>query len=149
MARGLIIPRAAIAGVPIHALLVPFPVACFTGALLTDWVYTRSLQIQWSNFSAWLLAFGTFTGAIAALFGLIDFLGSPARPRPALGWFHLTGNIVVLLLALANDFVHARDAYSSVVPDGIILSAITVVLMFGTAFGGKLLAYRFVQGDRP
>ena len=43
---------------PIHALLVPVPVVCFTGALITDIVYSRSTDMQWANFSAWLLFVG-------------------------------------------------------------------------------------------
>ena len=91
-------PTIRIASVPLHAVLVPFPIACFTGAMITDIVYSRTGVMQWSNFSAWLLAFGLLMGGIAALFGLLDFLlGGRARPR--IGWFHLAGNALVLLLA--------------------------------------------------
>jgi glucose/arabinose dehydrogenase len=27
----------------------------FVGALLADWAYARSYQIEWSNFASWLL----------------------------------------------------------------------------------------------
>jgi uncharacterized membrane protein len=141
----------AIAGVPIHAMLVPFPIVCFTGALLSDITYSNSPQVQWANFSAWLLAFGLVIGAIAAIFGLIDFL-SAGRERPRIGWIHLIGNAIVLVLALFNSLVHARDGWTGVVPTGLTLSIITVLILIVTGFLGWRMAYRHVErlaADRP
>lgn len=132
-------PRIAIGGVPVHAMLVPFPIACFTGAMMTDIAYAKTASMQWSNFSAWLLAFGLLMGAIAALFGMIDYFG--AKPRPAIGLYHLLGNLVILVIALFNNLVHSRDAWTSVVPTGLTLSVITVVLMVVTGFLGHRMAY--------
>lgn len=147
MTRSAFMPRVAIFGVPLHAMLVPFPIVCFTGALLTDITYMNTAHFQWANFSQWLLAFGTFMGALAALFGLIDFLGARGA-RPKIGWVHLVGNVVVLTLALINNFVHARDGWVGVVPTGITLSALTVLLMIVTGFLGHMMAYRHVVRDR-
>jgi uncharacterized membrane protein len=138
-------PRIAVAGVPVHAMLVPFPIACFTGALLTDIAYSRTALMQWSNFSAWLLAFGLMMGVLAALFGFIDYFG--AKPRPAIGAYHLIGNVVVLVLALFNNLVHTRDGWTSVVPTGLILSAVTVALMVITGFLGHRMAYAHVDRE--
>lgn len=148
MAQPLFRPRVTVLGVPVHAMLVPFPIACFTGALLTDITYMNTAHYQWANFSQWLLAFGVFMGALAALFGLIDFLGARGT-RPRIGWFHLAGNAVVLLLALINNFVHARDGWTGVVPTGLTLSAITVLLMIVSGFLGYRMAYHHVGRDRP
>ena len=148
MNSGLMKPRATIAGVPIHAMLVPFPIACFTGALMTDIAYAESAQIQWANFSAWLLAFGMFMGSIAALFGLIDLFSSKTRPRPATAWWHMGGNFALLAVALVNNLVHARDGWTSVVPTGLILSAVTVAIMVVTGFLGHIIAYRHIDGGR-
>ncbi|MBO9499001.1 MAG: DUF2231 domain-containing protein [Novosphingobium sp.] len=141
-------PSIRIARVPLHAMLVPFPIACFTGAMITDVVYSRIGVMQWSNFSAWLLAFGLLFGALAALFGLLDFLLG-GRARPAIGWFHLVGNAAVLILAFFNSLVHARDGWTSVVPTGLTLSVITVVLLAVTGFLGHRMAYAYVGRDRP
>jgi uncharacterized membrane protein len=151
MPREAFLPRVAIGGVPIHAMLVPFPIVCFTGALLTDITYSNSPQVQWANFSQWLLAVGLIVGVLAAIFGLIDFLAA-GRTRPRIGWFHLIGNAIVLLLALINNFVHSRDGWTGVVPTGLTLSVVTFVLMLVTGFLGWRMAYRHVArpaGDRP
>ena len=145
MASAPITPRAVIAGVPIHAMIVPFPIVCFTGAMITDIVYSRTADIQWANFSAWLLAFGMLMGSLAALFGMIDFFRS--GPKPAIGWAHLVGNLAILSIALLNNFVHARDGWTSVVPTGLILSVVTVLMMIVTGFLGHLLVYRHVVSD--
>ena len=143
MAREVFHPRVAIGGVPFHAMLVPFPIVCFTGAMLTDITYINSPQVQWANFSEWLLAFGLIMGVLAAIFGLVDFLAA-GRARPRIGWVHLLGNAIVLVLALFNNLVHSRDGWTGVVPTGLTLSVITVLLMVVTGFLGWRMAYRHV-----
>ncbi|MEO6153483.1 MAG: DUF2231 domain-containing protein [Croceibacterium sp.] len=139
-------PSVAIGRVPVHAMLVPFPIVCFTGAMLTDIVYARTAAMMWTNFSAWLLAFGMLTGVIAALFGMLDFLlAGPVRPR--IGWFHWIGSTTVLVLALFNNFVHARDGWTSVVPTGLTLSILTVLALIVTGFLGHSIPYRHVARE--
>lgn len=140
-------PGAAIAGVPVHAMLVPFPIVCFTGAMITDIIYANTAVIQYTDFSSWLLAFGLFMGAFAGLFGLIDLFRNRAADLPTIAWVHMIGNFAVLALALVNSFVHARDAWTSVVPTGLTLSVITVLLLVVTGFLGHRLAYRHVTRD--
>lgn len=137
-------PRAAAVPVvrhPIHALLVPVPIVCFTGALLTDLAYMKSPDMQWANFSAWLLCVGMVFAVLAAIAGIVDFQGHRAHRRGP-GWPHAVGSIVVLVLALINNFVHSRDAWTSVVPTGLTLSALTVVAMIVTAVLGRSIEFR-------
>jgi uncharacterized membrane protein len=91
---------------PIHPMLVPIPIACFVGVLLTDLTYWWSAEMMWANFSAWLVSVGVIFGYLAAVFGLIDFLGSRfIRAQPP-AWPHAIGNVVLLALATLNMFVH-------------------------------------------
>ena len=137
-----ITPKATLHGVPIHAMLVPFPIVCFVGALLTDIAYAKTANIQYSNFSAWLLAFGTLFAGIAAVFGLIDgFFGTRREARPLIGWIHMITNVTIFVIALFNNFVHARDGWTSVVPTGLTLSIITVLLLIVSGHLGGRLAY--------
>jgi uncharacterized membrane protein len=141
---------AQIAGHPIHPMLVPFPIACFLGALITDVAYWRSAQMMWADFSAWLLAIGLVMGGLAALAGLIDFLGNRLIRTQTPAWPHMIGNIIVLLLALLNSFVHTRDAWTSVVPLGLTLSLITVLILPVTGWLGWAMVYRHgVGAGRP
>lgn len=132
---------------PIHALLVPVPVVCFTGALVTDIVYSRTADMQWANFSAWLLFVGIVFGVLAAIAGMIDFGGHRRIRRQGPAWPHAIGNLLVLILALFNNFVHSRDAWTSVVPTGLILSALTVLVMIVTVVLGRSITYATRRGD--
>lgn len=137
---------ARIAKHPIHPMLVPFPIACFVGALLTDLAYWNTAEMMWADFSAWLLFAGLVMGALAAIAGLIDFLGNRLIRSLTPAWYHLGGNVIVLLLALFNAFVHSRDAWTSVVPTGLILSALTVLVMLFTGWLGWTMVYRHHVG---
>jgi uncharacterized membrane protein len=141
---------AQIAGHPIHPMLVPFPIVCFIGAMITDIAYWRSAQMMWADFSAWLLAIGLVMGGLAALAGLIDFLGNRLIRAQAPAWPHMVGNIVMMLLALLNAFVHTRDAWTSVVPVGLILSLLVVLILPVTSWlGGALVYSHGVGASRP
>lgn len=140
---------ASIAGHPIHALLVPFPIAFFVGALITDIAYWATAEIMWSNFSAWLITGGLITGALAALAGLIDFIGS--RQVRALGpaWPHFLGNALALVLSFINILVHSRDGWTSVVPTGLALSAAVVLILMVTGWLGASMVFRHRVGVSP
>jgi uncharacterized membrane protein len=140
-------PRIAIGGVPVHAMLVPFPIACFTGALLTDLAYAGSAEVQWTNFSQWLLLAGTVFAGLAAVFGLLDYVLNPRPARPAIGLWHMVLNLVLFILAVVNNFVHARDGWTSVVPTGLTLSAVMVLIMIVSGFLGHRMAYAHVARD--
>ena len=140
--------RASIAGIPLHPLLVGIPITCFVGALLTDIAYSRTALLQWANFSAWLLAAGVFFGCLAALAGIIDMTNRDVRSKPT-AWPHAIGNTVALILAFINCLVHSRDGWTSVVPTGLILSAITVLILLVTGPLGAMLVYRYRVGVRP
>jgi uncharacterized membrane protein len=127
---------------PIHPMLVPVPIVCFIGALLTDIAYAMTAQMMWADFSAWLLTVGVIVGMLAAIAGLIDFLSNRLIREQAQAWPHMIGNLAVLIIAFFNTLVHTRDAWTSVVPTGLILSAITVAILPITGWLGWGLVYR-------
>jgi uncharacterized membrane protein len=131
---------------PLHPMLVPFPIVCFVGALVTDIAYARTAETMWADFSAWLLVVGMITGVLAGIAGLIDFLGNPLIRAHRLAWLHMIGNLIALLLALLNTFVHTRDAWTSVVPTGLILSLIVVLILGVTGWLGRSMVYRYGVG---
>jgi uncharacterized membrane protein len=137
---------AQIANHPIHPMLVPFPIAGFVGALATDIAYSMTEQMMWANFSAWLIVVGLIMGVLAAIAGLIDFLSNRLirAQRPA--WPHMLGNVLVLVLAFFNALVHSRDAWTSVVPTGLILSVIVVLILPVTGWLGWSMVYRYGVG---
>jgi uncharacterized membrane protein len=137
---------ARIATHPIHPMLVPVPIVCFIGALITDIVYAVTAEMMWANFSAWFLLVGFIIGVLAAIAGLIDFLSNGLIRERTPAWFHLLGNLAVLVLAFFNLLIHTRDAYTSVVPTGLILSIITVLILPVTGWLGWSMVYRHGVG---
>ncbi|MGY4480007.1 DUF2231 domain-containing protein [Bradyrhizobium sp. USDA 3364] len=131
---------------PIHPMLVPFPIACFVGTLVTDIAYWQTAEMQWANFSAWLLFAGLIMGGLAAIAGLIDFLSNRLIRGLTYAWLHMIGNVIVMLLALFNAFIHSRDAWTSVVPTGLVLSVLTVLVMLCTGWLGWAMVYRHRVG---
>ena len=137
---------ARIARHPIHPMLVPIPIVCFIGALVTDIVYAVTAEMMWADFSAWFLLVGFIFGVLAAIAGLVDFLSNRQIRAQAPAWPHLLGNLAVLILAFFNNLIHTRDAWTSVVPVGLILSIVTVLILPITGWLGWSMVYRHGVG---
>lgn len=135
-----------IAGHPLHPMLVPIPIACFVGTLLTDLAYWKTANLQWAVMSSWMLAVGLIVALFAVIAGFIDFLGDRRIRDLQAVWIHAGGNAVALILAIVNAFVHSRDGYSSVVPTGLILSALVVLILVVTGWEGWAMVYRHRVG---
>jgi len=144
---------ATLGGRPIHAMLVPVPITCFVGTLITDIVYWRTAMMLWADMSAWLLAVGLIVSLFAASAGLIDFFGDHRIRELRSAWIHGLGNVTVVILSIFNACIHTRDAYTSVVPTGLILSALVVAILLVTAWNGWTMVYRHGvgvrEGNRP
>ena len=121
-------------GHPLLIFFASFPIACFTGALMTDIAYVQTAEMMWADFSAWLLLVGNVGAALAALIGLIVLArrrhGVPHRRA----WPAVLGALVVLALGTLDNLVHSRDAWTSVMPEGLGLSILTVLAMLVTLY---------------
>lgn len=137
-----LLATAQIARRPLHPMLVPVPIVCFIGALLTDIMYYVTAEMMWANFSSWLLVVGVIMGVLAAIAGLTDLLSNRLVRAQAIAWWHMIGNLVVLLLAFFNALLHTRDAWTSVVPTGLVLSIVTVLILPITGWLGWTMVYR-------
>jgi uncharacterized membrane protein len=137
---------ASVAGIPIRALLSPFPIVCFIGVLLTDINYWQTAEMMWADFSAWLVTVGLIMGILAFIAGLTDYLGDPGIRAQTSARVHLIGSVVLLVLATLNMFIHTHDAWTSVVPWGLTLSAVVVVILLFTEWMGFALVFRHGVG---
>ena len=118
---------------PLHAALLAAIVPLNLGGFLSDLAYSRSYQIQWSNFAAWLIAGAMLFTGLALLWSLVDLVRSaPRRGRPLLYVLLLAA---IFLLGLIDSFIHTRDAWG-VMPEGLILSAILAVLAIAATWIG-------------
>jgi phosphatidylserine/phosphatidylglycerophosphate/cardiolipin synthase-like enzyme/uncharacterized membrane protein len=125
----------------IYLVMWQFPVVCFTLALLTDIAYVQTSNLMWTEFSSWLLLVGISSGTLAVLFGMAALVG---RIAP-IGWPQMSGHAVVLILAFFNNLIHARDGWTSVMPGGLTLSALTVLVIAVTPW----LNFALHRSQRP
>jgi len=132
----------AIAGHPFHPLLVTFPIAFLTAALPTDLAYWFTEDAFWAKVSVWLIGAGILTGLIAAVTGLLDFLRIERVRQHSAGWLHMGGNVIALVLSLINLGLRLSDPVDSILPIGLILSALVATLLGVTGWYGAELIYR-------
>ena len=137
---------ASIGGHLIHPMLVPFPIGFLVGALATDLVFWGTGNTFWAGFSMWLVAAGLVMGAIAAVFGLTDFLTIERARTGSTGWIHFLGNALALICALISLLLRVGDPAAAVLPGGLVLSFITVGILLVTGWMGGELAYRHKIG---
>jgi uncharacterized membrane protein len=138
--------RAAIAGHPIHPMLVPFPVAMLALAPVADVVWALGGGVFWAQAAWWLLLGGLVTSAVAALAGAVDFATIKQARQHREGWYHLAANVGVIGLTVVNLLVRAGDREGAILPGGIILSLVTFGLLCMSGWYGGELAYRYEVG---
>jgi uncharacterized membrane protein len=127
---------------PLHPTLMSFPITCLVGTLLTDLAYYGTAEMMWADFSAWLITAGVVLGWLACIAGIVDLIGRRYISAPVPGWAYAVGILLVMILATFNMLIHTRDAWTSVVPWGLTLSAITVVVLLFTTWIGWTALYR-------
>ena len=122
-------------GVPrlLHPFFVGLGGTLMMAALFTDYMYFSNSLIQWSNFSTWLILGGLVLALLAAIFLLIDIAMFGAGP---ISWIDFGLLSLATLLSIFNELVHTRDAWTTVVPTGITLSAIVTILLLVAGLRG-------------
>lgn len=121
---------------PLNAVLWAGALALFLAALLSDIAYFRSYEIQWNNFSSWLLAGGLVVGAFAFLAAIVELFRNRWRVWPVLAYALLV--LATWILAFIDELEHAKDAWA-IMPASLVLSVIVVVVAcvaLGIAFAG-------------
>ena len=137
---------AAIAGHPLHPMLIPFPVACFVLAFVSDLAFWKSGDPFWATASLWLLGVGLIGAALAAVAGLIDLFGDDRIRDLNDAWLHAGGNIVAVLIQLYNWYSRYAHGSDAVIPTGLILSLIVVLGLLFTGWKGWEMVYRHRVG---
>ena len=132
----------------LHPGLVGAGATLLIATLASDYLYWDTLLFQYNNFSGWLLAGGLALALLAAIAFVIDLvLGRIGR----VAWLRFAGLAVAALLGVLNAFVHTRDAYTAVIPEGIVLSAVVAVLLLavGLSGGWSLASHRAAPLPQP
>ena len=112
----------------IFNLLDPIPFGFFVAVLIFDVIYARTGNVLWVKSAAWLVTLALLFAIVPQLINLavVWFGKNRVRSRGQVANFWL--NVVAIIAALVNAFVHSRDAYATM-PDGVWLSIVTVAAM--------------------
>lgn len=132
----------AIAGHPLHPLIVTFPIAFLTGAFGTDVGYWLTGDPFWARASMWLLGAGFVVGLLAAATGMMDFFKIDRVKKHSAGWIHAVGNIAVMVLTLINWLIRRGNMEGAILPTGLIISLFVAALLGITGWYGAELIYR-------
>lgn len=127
-------PRASVLSLhPLHAILLAGSLPLFLGTLLSDWAYSSTYQVQWTNFASWLNAGALIFVGLALLWSIIDAFR--ADNRSSSKWLLVGLLAVTFVVGFINSLVHAKDAWAAM-PMGLVLSAIVLVLALASIWAG-------------
>jgi uncharacterized membrane protein len=132
--------KARLLGHPIHPMLIVFPLGLLATGVAFDIVGLVQGDSSWYLISYWLIASGIIGGLLAAVFGLIDWIGIPSGTRAKrIGLLHGGTNVVVVLLFIVSWFM--RGSAANIPSNGALtLSFIGVALaLVGGWLGGELV----------
>ena|SRR5215213_3497367 len=137
---------AAIAGHPLHPMVVPLPIGAYTGAVAADVAYAATRDPFFARAGRLLTLAGLVTGALAGVLGGIDFWSKGQIRSHWVAWLHVIGNAAVLALAGVSLGIRARGGASATVPRGLALSALSAAVLMVTGWVGGELSYRHRVG---
>jgi uncharacterized membrane protein len=105
----------------------------------------------WATGALWLLGVGLVAAALAAVTGLIDFLGDQRIRDLREAWYHLIGNVIAVLIQLFSFYWRYRYGTSAVVPMGLVLSLVVIcIILFTGWMGGEMVfRHRVAVYDEP
>ena len=112
----------------LHAMVLSFPIALFSAALATDISYLNTAEIQWTNFSSWLIAGALVFGGALIAFALLGWILNIRRPSGRVSLIYLLVVIIMWGIGLVNAFQHSRDAWSSVGSAGLAMSIVCTLM---------------------
>jgi len=135
----------AVAGHPIHAMLVSFPIALVLSTLGSDVFFWWSADPFWARAALWAGGFAFWLGILASIAGAAELLLVKGIRKRAASWTHAVAAMMLLAIAGANWGVRIDDPVGAVLPVGLFLSVLASIFV-GLAgwHGGKLVFHHGV-----
>jgi uncharacterized membrane protein len=135
----------AVAGHPIHAMLVHFPIALVISTLGCDVMFVWTGDEFWARAALWAsgLAFGF--GILASIAGTAELLLVPGIRTRAASWTHAIAAMMLLSVAGMNWGLRLEDHVEAVVPLGLFTSLLASAFTGIAGYhGGKLVFHHGV-----
>jgi len=133
--------RAKLLGHAIHPMLIAFPLGLLATGVVFDILHLITDRHGFETAAAYSIAAGVVGGALAALFGWVDWFAIPDGTRAKrLGLVHGMGNAAVLVLFAVSWLIRlADDAWAA---SGVAMALSFVgagIALFTAWMGGELV----------
>jgi uncharacterized membrane protein len=138
-----------IAGHPLHPMLIAFPVAFYTAALVCYIVYHFKVDPFWFKVAVVANVAGVIMAAVAAIPGFIDWLFIPPdASAKRVGFFHMICNVLALVCYAIVAFISCKkwDDADPTLGLAIPLTAVGFVLTMIAGFLGWALVQKHHVG---
>jgi uncharacterized membrane protein len=134
----------AVAGHPIHAMSVHFPIALVIATLGCDIFYWWSADEFFVRAGLWAAGFAFFTGIGASIAGTAELLLVPGIRVRVGSWTHAIAAMTLLAVAGMNWGLRLVDE-TAVLPHGLMLSVLASIFAGLAGYhGGKLVFHHGV-----
>lgn len=107
---------------PFHAAMLAGAAPLFVGALLADWAYAKSYQVQWGDFASWLLIGAMVPATLALACALVERVRGGGA-----GVLYPVVLAAAWIVGVLDALHHARDAWA-IMPVAPVLSLVAAVL---------------------
>ncbi len=132
--------RIAVAGHPIHAMLVAFPIAGVFAQAFSDVAYWWTADPFWIRAALWASGGAFAMGCVAALSGMAEMVMVPGVRRRAAAWSHAVAAMVLIGLLGTSWGLRLQEGDAAVLPWGLVLSWISLGAVAVAGWhGGKLV----------
>jgi uncharacterized membrane protein len=121
-------PRRSVVASAVYGVLDPASFGFFVGGLVFDVTYAVSANVLWAKSASWLITLGLLLAVAPRVINLVQVWVTSRHAALRAEKLDFWLNLVAIVAAVFNAFVHTRDAYS-IVPANVWLSVITVVLL--------------------
>ena len=129
----------AVAGHPIHAMLVHFPIAFVVATLGVDILYWFTADPFWVQVGLWSAGAAFILGVLASVAGTAELLAVPGIRVRVASWNHAIAAMVMLAITTTNAGLRIYGG-EDILPNGLMLSALsTMAVAFAGWHGGKLV----------
>lgn len=140
--------RIAVAGHPIHAMLVAFPIALCVSTLGADALYWWTGDPFWPRAALWAAGVGFVMGILAGIAGTAELLLVPGIRIRAASWTHFILAVMLLSVLGANWGIRLGDPAGAVLPWGFLASLLAAGMTAMTGWHGGKLVFDYGLGTQ-
>jgi len=134
-------------------MIIPFPIALWVFSLIADVIYLWRGNPVWRDWIAfYALLAGIIGAALAAVFGIIDWLSIKEREVKKVADWHARLNVIALLIFAASFYLRTTGGQqmlggSYTIP--LLLSMLGVILITISGYLGGELVFRYGVAVNP